>query len=129
MDARQTTRRGGLPTWTRKRNRADGSSLYTIQSLWTQAREGLRVTTVLVNNAAYAILRMELKRTGAGEAGERASQMLDLGSPVIDFVSVSKGLGVPARRVETTTQLAQALAEAETTDGPFLIETIIPPIA
>ena len=57
---------------------ADGSALYTIQALWTQAREQLNVTTVLINNAAYAILRMELARTAAGQAGERASRMLDL---------------------------------------------------
>jgi thiamine pyrophosphate-dependent acetolactate synthase large subunit-like protein len=64
---------------------ADGSALYTIQALWTQAREQLNVTTVLINNAAYAILRMELARTAAGRAGQRASRMLDLSGPTPDF--------------------------------------------
>lgn len=108
---------------------ADGSAAYTIQSLWTQARENLRVTTVLVNNAAYAILRMELQRTGAGAPGTKARAMLDLDSPVLDFTAISTGFGVPARRVTTTTELQEALAEAERTDGPFLIEAIVPAIA
>ena len=78
---------------------ADGSALYTIQALWTQAREQLNVTTVLINNAAYAILRMELARTAAGEAGQRAARMLDLSDPTPDFTEISTGLGVPATRV------------------------------
>ncbi len=78
---------------------ADGSALYTIQALWTQAREQLNVTTVLINNAAYAILRMELARTAAGQAGERAARMLDLSDPTPDFTQISTGLGVPATRV------------------------------
>ncbi len=107
---------------------ADGSAMYTIQSLWTQARENLAVTTVLLNNSAYAILRMELLRTGAGEAGSAARRMLDLDSPMIDFATVSEGLGVPARRVRTTDELEDALREAYDTEGPFLVETMIPPI-
>jgi acetolactate synthase I/II/III large subunit len=92
---------------------ADGSALYTIQALWTQARERLDVTTVLINNAAYAILRMELARTqagemGAGQAGERAARMLDLSHPTPDFTQLSTGLGVPARRVTTAEELDRA---------------------
>ena len=79
---------------------ADGSALYTIQALWTQAREQLNVTTVLINNAAYAVLRMELARTAAGQAGERAARMLDLSGPTPDFTAISTGLGVPAVRVD-----------------------------
>ena len=71
---------------------ADGSALYTLQALWTQAREQLNVTTVLINNAAYAILRMELARTAAGQAGERAARMLDLSDPTPDFTQLSAGL-------------------------------------
>ena len=70
---------------------ADGSALYTLQALWTQAREQLNVTTVLINNAAYAILRMELARTAAGQAGERAARMLDLSGPTPDFTQLSAG--------------------------------------
>jgi acetolactate synthase-1/2/3 large subunit len=108
---------------------ADGSALYTIQALWTQARERLNVTTVLINNAAYAILRMELGRTGAGQAGERAAAMLDLSDPVPGFARVSEGLGVPACRVTTAEELDQALRRAYAEPGPHLIEAMVPPVA
>jgi acetolactate synthase-1/2/3 large subunit len=112
---------------------ADGSALYTLQALWTQAREKLDVTTVLINNAAYAILRMELARTlagpaGAGPTGERAARMLDLSHPTPDFTQLSNGLGVPARRVTTAEELDRALREAYAEPGPHLIEAIVPPI-
>jgi acetolactate synthase I/II/III large subunit len=112
---------------------ADGSALYTLQALWTQAREKLDVTTVLINNAAYAILRMELARTladktGTGQTGERAARMLDLSEPTPDFTQLSAGLGVPARRVTTAEELDRALREAYAEPGPHLIEAIVPPI-
>jgi len=103
---------------------ADGSALYTIQALWTQAREQLDVTTVLINNAAYAILRMELARTAAGDAGERASRMLDLSDPTPGFTEISTGMGVPAIRVSTAEDLDQALRRAYAEPGPHLIEAI-----
>ncbi|MBP2369076.1 acetolactate synthase large subunit [Pseudonocardia parietis] len=107
---------------------ADGSALYTFQALWTQAREQLDVTTVLINNSAYAILRVELTRTGAGEAAHsgRAGRMLDLSDPTPDFVSLATGLGVPARRVTTTEELLDALRWAHDEPGPHLIEAIVP---
>ena len=80
---------------------ADGSAMYTISALWTQAREKLDVTTVILNNGAYDILRIELQRvgaTGAAAPGPRALELLDLGSPTIDFVKIAVGMGVPARR-------------------------------
>jgi acetolactate synthase-1/2/3 large subunit len=104
---------------------ADGSALYTIQALWTQAREQLNVTTVLLNNAAYAILRMELARTAAGEAGQRASRMLDLSDPTPDFAQISNGLGVPATRVYQAEDLDQALRRAYAEPGPHLIEAMM----
>ena len=107
---------------------ADGSALYTIQALWTQAREQLDVTTVLINNAAYAILRMELARTAAGQAGERAARMLDLSGPTPDFTQISTGLGVPATRVTTAEELDRALRLAYAEPGPHLIEAIVPPV-
>ena len=107
---------------------ADGSALYTIQALWTQAREQLNVTTVLINNAAYAILRMELARTAAGQAGERAARMLDLSDPTPDFTQISTGLGVPATRVTTAEELDRALRLAYAEPGPHLIEAIVPPV-
>ncbi|HWN28971.1 MAG TPA: acetolactate synthase large subunit [Actinomycetospora sp.] len=107
---------------------ADGSALYTLQALWTQAREQLDVTTVLINNSAYAILRVELARTGAGEAAHsgRAGRMLTLTDPTPDFVSLATGYGVPARRVETTEDLLEALKWAQSEPGPHLIEAIVP---
>jgi acetolactate synthase-1/2/3 large subunit len=106
---------------------ADGSALYTIQSLWTQAREGLDVTTVVYNNRSYAVLNMELNRVGAA-SGPRAKAMLDLHRPDMDFVALATGLGVPATRAETaeefTAQLERSLAEP----GPSLIEAIVPSI-
>ena len=107
---------------------ADGSALYTIQALWTQAREQLNVTTVLINNAAYAILRMELARTAAGQAGERAARMLDLSGPTPDFTAISTGLGVPAVRVTTAEDLDRELRRSYAEPGPHLIEAIVPPI-
>ena len=109
---------------------ADGSALYTLQALWTQAREQLDVTTVLINNSAYAILRVELARTGAGEAAHsgRAGRMLTLADPTPDFVSLATGYGVPARRVETTEDLLDALRWAQAEPGPHLIEAIVPAV-
>ena len=108
---------------------ADGSALYTIQALWTQARERLNVTTVLINNAAYAVLRMELARTAAaGQAGERAERMLDLSDPTPDFTQLSTGLGVPASRVTTVAELDRTLRQAYAEPGPHLIEAIVPPV-
>jgi len=109
---------------------ADGSALYTLQALWTQAREQLDVTTVLINNSAYAILRVELARTGAGDAAHsgRAGRMLTLADPTPDFVSLATGFGVPARRVETTEDLLDALRWAQGEPGPHLIEAIVPAV-
>ena len=107
---------------------ADGSALYTIQALWTQAREQLDVTTVVVNNGSYAVLRIELAKVGAGPAGQRAASMLSLGSPTLDFTQISRGLGVPASRVTTAEELHQALRYGYAADGPYLIEAIVPPL-
>ena len=102
---------------------ADGSAMYTFQALWTQARHGLDVTTIVLNNGAYAILQLELSRVGAEAPGPRAQSMLDIAG--LDFVSLSKATGVPASRATTaeefTTQLQQALAEP----GPHVIEAML----
>jgi acetolactate synthase I/II/III large subunit len=108
---------------------ADGSALYTIQALWTQAREQLDVTTVLINNGAYAVLRMELARTGAGQAGSRAARLFDLSDPRPHFAEISTGFGVPARRVTTVEELDQALRRAYAEAGPHLVEAMVPPVA
>ena len=107
---------------------ADGSALYTIQALWTQAREGLDVTTVLFNNGSYAVLNMELNRVGAADVGPVAKSMLDLSNPDQDFTSISRGLGVPAARVTTGEELCAELERAAAEPGPHLIEAMVPPL-
>jgi acetolactate synthase-1/2/3 large subunit len=105
---------------------SDGSALYTLQSWWTMAREGLDVTTILLNNHSYAVLNMELDRVGAESPGPRARDMLDLGRPSIDFVHLAKGLGLHATRAETAESFANELARALATPGPSVVEAIIP---
>ncbi len=107
---------------------ADGSALYTFQALWTQAREGLDVTTVLLNNGSYAVLNMELSRVGADAPGPRAKEMLDLHRPDLDFVSLAQGMGVPASRATTADELVTQLERALTEDGPHLVEAMVPPL-
>ncbi|WP_025736851.1 acetolactate synthase large subunit [Mycobacterium genavense] len=109
---------------------SDGSAMYTIAGLWTQAREHLNVTTVLYDNSAYDILRIELQRVGAGSApGPKALDLLDLSRPTMDFVKISEGMGVPARWVNTAEEFADALREAFAEPGPHLIDAMVPSIA
>ena len=104
---------------------ADGSALYTLQSLWTQAREELDVTTIILNNSSYAVLNMELARVGA-EPGPKALEMLDISRPDLDFVALSKGMGVPATRATTAEEFVAQLEAALSTPGPNLVEAVIP---
>ena len=106
---------------------SDGSAMYTISGLWTQAREGLDITTVVYNNGAYDILRIELQRVGAdSEPGPKAQQLLDLTHPEMDFVKLAEGMGVPARRVATAEEFAEALRAAFAEPGPHLIDAMVP---
>jgi acetolactate synthase I/II/III large subunit len=107
---------------------ADGSALYTIQSLWTMARERLDVTVVIFNNRSYAILNAEFARIGVQEAGPRARVQLELGNPDLDFVELGTGLGISSRRVDTAEQLTGALEQAIAETGPHLIEAVIPAV-
>ncbi len=100
---------------------ADGSAMYTIQSLWTQARESLDVTTIILQNHSYAILELELSRVGAQSEGAAARSMLDLDSPTIDFVALAKGMGVPASRPATSEELTETLARSVGEPGPSVI--------
>jgi acetolactate synthase-1/2/3 large subunit len=104
---------------------ADGSAMYTIQSLWTQARENLDITTVLFNNRTYAILRHELAQVGAGNPGRKALDMLDLDRPTLDFLTLARGMGVPGARVETMEEFNRRFAEGIATPGPFLVEVVL----
>jgi acetolactate synthase-1/2/3 large subunit len=101
---------------------ADGSALYTIQALWTQARENLDVTTVLLNNHSYAILEVEMNRVLARSPGDKSRDLLSLTDPDIDFVKIANGLGVAATRATTAEELAGALRFATAEPGPHLIE-------
>jgi acetolactate synthase-1/2/3 large subunit len=103
---------------------ADGSAMYTIQSLWTQAREGLDVTTIVLANRAYAILALEMKRVGA-TIGPAARELFGLERPPLDFVALAGAMGVPARRAADTRELADALREALAEPGPHLIEAVL----
>lgn len=104
---------------------ADGSSMYTFQALWTQAREGLHVVTVLCSNRAYRILQIELARAGIAEPGPKARALTSLDEPAIDWVSLARGLGVPGTRVETAEALDTALGRALAAEGPSLIEVVL----
>jgi len=108
---------------------ADGSAMYTAQALWTQAREGLDVTTVVLANHAYDILNLELARVGADGEGPMAAAMLDLSRPDLDFVALAAGMGVPATRVTTADELSRQLERSFATEGPSLIEAEVPPLS
>lgn len=104
----------------------DGSAMYTIQALWTMARERLDVTAIVFNNRSYAILNVELQRVGAQGTGAKAQAQLDLDQPRLDFVQMSDGLGVPAVRASTAEDFVAALERALHTPGPHLIEAVVP---
>jgi acetolactate synthase-1/2/3 large subunit len=104
---------------------ADGSAMYTIQALWTMAREQLDVTVVVCDNGSYAILEHELSRVGAAGDGDRAAQLLDLGGPSLDFVALATGMGVPATRATTAEELADQLRRALAEPGPHLIDAVL----
>ncbi|MCP4121436.1 MAG: acetolactate synthase large subunit [Bacteroidetes bacterium] len=104
----------------------DGSSMYTIQALWTIVAEQLDVTTVIMNNGSYAILNIELERVGAEKAGPKAKAQLDISKPEIDFVSIARGMGMPAVRTKTAEEFNAALENAFREKGPHLIDAIVP---
>jgi acetolactate synthase I/II/III large subunit len=104
---------------------ADGSAMYTPQALWTQAREGLNVTTVILANRSYAILNIELHRVGADAGGPQARRLLDLTDPDLNFCDLARGMGVPARRAETAEDLVATLEAGMSEPGPSLVEVVL----
>src|SRR5215468_6098604 len=108
---------------------ADGSAMYTISALWTHAREQLDITTVIFSNRSYAILTMELERTGAPSTGAAAMDLLDLSRPALNFAALAEGMGVPASRAETAPEFAEQLRRALAEPGPRLIEAAVPPFS
>jgi len=103
---------------------ADGSAMYTLQGLWTQARERLDVTTVILANRKYAILLGEYQGVGANP-GRTALDMLDLGNPDLDWVRLANGMGVEAARADTMETFADLFSQANTRSGPFVIELVV----
>ena len=101
---------------------ADGSAMYTLQALWTMAREGLKITTVVFANRNYAVLKHEFSYLGVGSPGPRASAMFEIGRPDLDWVRLAKGMGVPGVRATSLEGFAKALREGFESEGPSLIE-------
>ncbi|HBZ69076.1 MAG TPA: hypothetical protein DEP35_04755 [Deltaproteobacteria bacterium] len=104
---------------------ADGSGLYTLQALWTQAHESLDVTTVVCANRAYRILQVEMLRAGSDARGAAVRALTELTGPELDWVMLASGMGVPAVRVEDADSLVHALGRALTEPGPHLVEAIL----
>jgi acetolactate synthase-1/2/3 large subunit len=103
---------------------ADGAAMYTLQALWTQARERLDVTTVILANRKYAILLGELANLGV-RPGAISQSMMDLGNPELNWTSIANGMGVEAARAENCERLAELLRQSLRRSGPFLIELVL----
>ncbi|MBS0435300.1 MAG: acetolactate synthase large subunit [Proteobacteria bacterium] len=104
----------------------DGTAMYTIQALWTMAREKLHVVSIVFNNASYSVLNVELERVGAAESGPKAQAQLDLHAPVLDFTRIAQGMGVHAVRTSSAGDFVKALEHALAHPGPHLIEAVVP---
>jgi acetolactate synthase-1/2/3 large subunit len=104
----------------------DGTAMYTIQALWTLARENLDVTAIIFNNASYSVLNVELERVGAERVGDKARAQLDLKGPRLDFCRLAQGMGVHAARADTAEDFCRALEYALGHPGPHLIEAVVP---
>ena len=104
----------------------DGSGMYTLQALWTQAREQLNVVTIILANRSYRILHGELKGVGINTPGEQAHRMLDLNNPTLDWVALARGQGIEAVSVDTVSGFTKAFKAACVMKGPSLIEAVIP---
>jgi len=102
----------------------DGSGMYTLQALWTMAREGLDVTAVVLANRSYQILHTELRNMGAGTPGQRAADMLTLDRPDLDWVALARGLGVEGGRATTLDEFSSELGKAFARRGPYLVELV-----
>jgi acetolactate synthase-1/2/3 large subunit len=103
----------------------DGGAMYTLQALWTQAREKRDVTTVIFANRSYAILQVELMRVGAENPGPKALSLFDLHNPELNWVQLASGMGVEATRAETVEEFAAQFESAMKGKGPRLIEAVV----
>ena len=103
----------------------DGSAMYTIQSLWTQAREGLNITTIIFANHSYQILKTEFANMGFGTPGPQALSLIDIDRPRIDWVAMGKSMGCPSVRVDNAGDFYTAMVRTITESGPTLIEVCL----
>ena len=99
--------------------------MYTLQALWTQARETVDVTTVIFANHSYAILNIELARVGVSNPGSKATSMLDLHNPELEWVKLASGMGVEASRATSVEELAAQFENAMKQRGPRVIEVVV----
>jgi len=105
---------------------ADGSGMYTVQGLWTQARENLDVLTIVFSNRGYSILKGEMRNVGVNDFGDNARRMLEIDEPALDWCSLARGMGVDAARAETAEEFTRLLEANLSRRGAFLIEAVIP---
>jgi acetolactate synthase-1/2/3 large subunit len=105
---------------------ADGSMMYTLQALWSMARESLDVTVVALSNRSYAILNLERQRVGAVSEGQTSQRMLELDDPTLDLCALSSAMGVPGSRATSADELVTALQRSYATPGPMFIEAVLP---
>ncbi len=99
--------------------------MYTVQALWTQAREGLDVTTVVLDNRSYAILKGELANVGAGATRSKADDLMELDRPALDWVSIAHGMGVEAGRAGTMEEFNHLLVTGLGSQGPYVIDLLL----
>ena len=99
--------------------------MYTVQSLWTMARENLDITILVFANHSYQILRGELTNVGVGNPGPRAIDMLSLDRPALDWVQMAQSMSVDAQRASSCDEIEAALREGLAHHGPFLIEVAL----
>ncbi len=104
---------------------ADGSGMFTVQGLWTQAREGLNITTIIFHNRSYKILLGEMFKVGVQNPGPSALNMLEIDRPALDWVSIARGMGVEAGRATNGEALAREIERGLSVDGPYLIEAVM----
>jgi benzoylformate decarboxylase len=99
--------------------------MYSITALWTAAHHKIPVTYVMLNNAAYRILKLNMvEYLGKGMRGRKFVEM-DLTDPELRFDRMAESMGVPGRRVENPDDLAPALKEAMAHNGPSLIDVVM----
>ncbi|MCY3860141.1 MAG: acetolactate synthase large subunit [Gammaproteobacteria bacterium] len=103
----------------------DGGAMYTLQYLWTAARDNLNIKTVVFSNRQYNILEVEYLRMGVNQVGDRAAALFDLNEPALDWLALAKGQGVPGKKATTSEEFSVALECALASDGPYLIEAEI----